>query len=85
MLETHLGKCIGPRRQCTAGLYLAWVCVRSCDLKSCAHCPSHCKLSQLAAFQWDGPEWSTPRKFHCSYICGQTTDNVLEHCHFLKY
>ncbi len=44
-------------------------CVR-CDVDSCVHCPSPCKLSQLGAFQGDGPEWSTLRKFHCSRISG---------------
>ncbi len=37
--------------QCTADLYLAWPCVKSCDVESCAQCPSRCKLGQLAAFQ----------------------------------
>jgi hypothetical protein len=58
---------------CTAGLYLASPCVGSCEVKLCAYCPRHCKLSQLAAFRGDGPEW---RRFHCSHIWEQMMDNV---------
>jgi hypothetical protein len=59
-------------------LYVAQLCVRSCEVHSCSHCPSHCKLINLAAFQAVGLEWSTPRRFHRSRICDQMPDNVHE-------
>jgi hypothetical protein len=46
--------------RCTAGIYLAQPGVGSCDVMSWDHRPSHGKLSQLAAFQADGPECGTP-------------------------
>jgi hypothetical protein len=64
------------------GLYLASLCVGSCDVKLCAYCPSQCKLSQLASFQGDGPAWSTPRRFHCSQTWEQMIDNVRKHLSF---
>jgi hypothetical protein len=69
---------------CTAGFYLARPCVKSFDVNSCAHCPCHYILSQLAVIQRDEPEWSQPRRFHCSHIwirCG----NVCKHFSFLSY
>jgi hypothetical protein len=44
--------------------------------------PSYFKHSQLAEFQVVGPEWKTPRKFHCSLIWEQMLDNVHEHFSF---
>ncbi len=35
-------------------------------------------ISQPAAFQGDGPEWRTLRRFHCIHIWEQMTDNVHE-------
>jgi hypothetical protein len=64
---------------CTAGPYLAQLCMRSCDVESCAFCTSHCKLSQLSSFQGHGPEWSTPSRFHCRHIWEQMPDNVRKH------
>jgi hypothetical protein len=48
----------------------------------CAYCPSHWKLNQLAAFQEDGPEWSTIRRFHDSHIREQNRDNMHKHLSF---
>jgi hypothetical protein len=42
--------CSGARKPMYSGLYLAWPCMRSCDVKSYAHCPTCCKLTQLTAF-----------------------------------
>ncbi len=45
------------RSRCTVGLYSAQPCVKTREVELCAHCLVHCKLSQLAPFQWDRPEW----------------------------
>ncbi len=73
-----------PRRLiCTAGLYLAPPCVKSCKIKSCANCQCQFKHSQLAAFQWDRPEWRPSTRFCCSHIWTQMLDNVREHLSFI--
>jgi hypothetical protein len=59
--------------------------MRSCDVESCAHCPIHRKLSQLEAFQVDGPEWSTQEDSiiqYSSHIWEQILDNVHKHLSF---
>ncbi len=58
------------------------LCVGLRDVGSCAHCPSHSKLSLLAAFHGDGLERSTPRRFHCCHIREQMPDNVCKHMSF---
>ncbi len=54
-------------------------------MESCAHCPVHRKLSQLEAFQGDGPEWSTQEDSivqYNSHIWEQILDNVDKHLSF---
>jgi hypothetical protein len=65
-----------------SSLYLARPFMGSCDVKSYAHCPTCFKLSQLAAFHQDGPEYSTPRRFHCCHIWEPMPDNVRNHLSF---
>jgi hypothetical protein len=49
----------------------------------CPYNTSHLKPSLLAAFQVDGPEWSTQRRFHCGHIWEQMLDDVHAHLSFI--
>ncbi len=77
---------------CTVDLCSAWPCVKLCGVESCAPplpktlrrpCPSHFRLSLLAAFPRNGSGWSTTKRFHCSHICQQQMpDSVYEQLSF---
>jgi hypothetical protein len=41
-------------------------------------CPGQFKPGRLAVLQVDGPEWSTPRRFHCCHIYFRMLDNIEE-------
>ncbi len=64
--------------RCTVDLCSVWSCMESCGEEICPaplklltlH-PSHPRLSQLAALQRDGPEWSRPRRSVHSQIHDQ--------------
>jgi hypothetical protein len=79
---------------CTVDLWWAWPSVESCGVESCdpptpkplnpppPH-PSHFRLSLLAAWQWDGLGWSTPRRPAHSQIRDQRMPDIVSvYCDF---
>ncbi len=70
-------------RQALCGIMWSRVMCPSSTQATQPTCPSHFRLSLLAAFPRNWPGWSTPKRFHCIRVCQQKTpDNVLEQLSF---
>jgi hypothetical protein len=74
--------CVRPRRPKYSGSLLS---PAMCETLLCgvmSSMPKPLQVQTTSSLSRGGPEWSTPRRFHCSLICKQMPDDVRKYLAF---